>query len=133
MLLAILTGQWWLDPALAGLVALNILWSGWKVMSASMSGLLDEAVPEATLAKIREAISREATGAVEAHDLRTRQAGRATFIEFHLVMPGDETVSVAHAICDRIEVALKTLVEGAVITIHVEPEEKAKHAGVVVV
>ena len=133
VLLAILTGQWWLDPALAGLVALNILWSGWKVMSASMSGLLDEAVAEETLTKIREAISRDATGAVEAHDLRTRQAGRATFVEFHLVVPGTETVAGAHAICDRIEAALKAIVPDAVITIHVEPEEKAKHTGVVVI
>jgi cation diffusion facilitator family transporter len=133
VLLAVTTGQWWLDPALAGLVALNILWSGWKVLSASMSGLLDEAVPEDTLTKIREAISVQATGAVEAHDLRTRQAGRATFVEFHLVVPGTETVAGAHAICDRIEVALKAIVPDAVITIHVEPEEKAKHTGVVVI
>ncbi|MEO8529898.1 MAG: cation diffusion facilitator family transporter [Deltaproteobacteria bacterium] len=133
VLLAIWTGQWWLDPALAALVAVNILWSGWKVLSTSMSALMDEAVPDDVLAQIKEAISLEAAGAVEAHDLRTRQAGRATFIEFHLVMPGDSSVSVAHAICDRIEAALKTLVEGAVITIHVEPEEKAKHSGVVVV
>jgi cation diffusion facilitator family transporter len=133
VLLAILTGQWWLDPALAALVALNILWSGWKVLSASMSGLLDEAVPENVLATIREAISLQATGAVEAHDLRTRQAGRATFIEFHLVVPGTETVAGAHAICDRIEVALKAIVPDAVITIHVEPEDKAKHTGVVVI
>jgi cation diffusion facilitator family transporter len=133
VLLAVSTGQWWLDPALAALVALNILWSGWKVMSASMSGLLDEAVPEATMVVIRETIAREATGAVEAHDLRTRQAGRATFIEFHLVVPGSETVSGAHVICDRIEAALKAIVPDAVITIHVEPEEKAKHTGVVVI
>lgn len=132
VLLAIWTGQWWLDPAMAALVAVNILWSGWKVLSASMSALMDEAVPEAMMAEIRAAISLEATGAVEAHDLRTRHAGRATFIEFHLVVPGTETVAGAHAICDRIEAALKVIAKDAVITIHVEPEHKAKHAGVVV-
>ena len=85
------------------------------------------------LAKIREAISKEAQGAIEAHDLRTRHAGRTTFIEFHLVVPGTMTVAESHAICDRVEAALKGDLPQAVITIHVEPEEKAKLEGVPVV
>lgn len=132
VLIAIVTGWAILDPALACLVALNILWSGWKVMTQSLSGLLDEAVDDEMLGRIRGLISAEATGALEAHDLRTRHAGRATFVEFHLVVPGAMTVSDAHDICDRIERAIKTEVEGAVITIHVEPEAKAKQHGVVV-
>ena len=132
VLLAIETGWAVLDPLMAGLVAVNILWSGGKVMRDSMSGLLDEAVPDAVLADIRRIIATEAIGAVEAHDLRTRQAGAATFIEFHLVVPGALTVTAAHEVCDRIEAALKALVVGCVVTIHVEPEEKAKHSGIVV-
>ena len=127
VLLAIETGWSILDPALAGLVALNILWSGWKVMTSSLSGLMDE-----TLAKIKGVISAEAIGALEAHDLRTRHAGKATFIDFHLVVPGQTSVSDAHDICDRIEHQLKTKVPDAMVTIHVEPENKAKHTGVIV-
>lgn len=133
VLLAIETGWSVLDPALAGIVALNILWSGWKVMTASLSGLMDEAVSDDTLAVIRSVISAEAVGAIEAHDLRTRQAGRATFIDFHLVLPGRTSVSDAHDICDRIEKELKARVPDAMVTIHVEPEYKAKHSGIVVI
>lgn len=133
VLLAIVTGWHVLDPMLAGLVAINILWSGWKVMSASLSGLLDEAVPDATLEAIRAIISDKASGAIEAHDLRTRHAGPVTFIDFHLVIDGKTTVSDAHDICDRIETALKREVSDAIVTIHVEPENKAKHKGVIVV
>jgi cation diffusion facilitator family transporter len=132
VLIAIETGWFWLDPAMAALVALNILWGGWRVMQHSMSGLLDESLDDATLAQVRRAIATEALGAVEAHDLRSRAAGRATFIEFHLVVPGAITVTEAHAMCDRIEAALKKLVEGCVVTIHVEPEDKAKHSGIIV-
>ncbi len=132
VLIAISTGWAILDPLMAGLVALNILWSGWKVMMESMSGLLDESVPDATLAEVREIISVEAVGAVEAHDLRTRHAGIATFIEFHLVVPGDLTVTAAHEMCDRIEAVLKARISGSVVTIHVEPEHKAKHSGIIV-
>lgn len=133
VLAAIVTGALWLDPALAALVALNILWAGWRVIRDSLSGLLDEAVPEVLLSEIRAAIATAAAGAVEAHDLRTRHAGRKTFVEFHLVVPGEATVAEAHAICDRIEAALLALVADATITIHVEPEFKAKHAGIVVI
>ena len=132
LLLVPVTGLHQLDPALAALVALNILWSGWGLMKESIGGLMDEAVPEKVLVQIREIIAGNADGAIEAHDLRTRHAGRVTFIDFHLVVPGGMSVTDAHEICDRLERALKAKVEDAMITIHVEPDEKAKHAGIVV-
>ena len=132
LLLVPVTGLHQLDPALAALVALNILWSGWGLMKESIGGLMDEAVPEKVLVQIREIIAGNADGAIEAHDLRTRHAGRVTFIDFHLVVPGSMSVTDAHEICDRLERALKAQVEDAMITIHVEPAEKAKHAGIVV-
>jgi cation diffusion facilitator family transporter len=124
-----LTGWLQLDAILAALVAVNILWSGWGLMRDSIGGLMDEAPPPETLARVREIISANAKGALEAHDLRTRQAGRVTFIEFHLVVPGAMSVSESHAVCDCIEAALRMGVDGAIVTIHVEPEEKAKHNG----
>ena len=99
------------------------------MMMRSFGGLMDEAVSKELLEKIRQAISTEAEGALEAHDLRTRHAGRVTFIEFHLVVPGTMSVADSHAICDRVEEALKSDVPDAIITIHVEPEHKAKHPG----
>ncbi len=132
--LALATGWWVLDPLMAALVALNILWSGWSVIKGSLSGLMDEAVSDEELAKIREIIALAASSgdAVEAHDLRTRHAGQVTFIDFHLVMPGTTTVDEAHILCDRIEGALMDALPDARVTIHVEPEHKAKHNGIVV-
>ena len=132
VLLVLLTGQLALDPALAAAAALYILWSGWDLTRESVGGLMDEAASPEVLARIRALISAEAEGALEAHDLRTRHAGRVTFVDFHLVVPGDMRVAEAHEICDRVEAALKREVEDAVIVIHVEPEHKAKHQGVVV-
>ncbi len=127
--LVALTGWLVLDSIIAGLVALHILWWGWVLMRQSIGGLMDEAVSNDMLEKIRLAISKEAEGALEAHDLRTRHAGRTTFIQFHLVVPGTMSVAESHAICDRIEEGLKADIPDAVITIHVEPEHKAKHPG----
>jgi cation diffusion facilitator family transporter len=132
VILTVATGKLKLDPRLAAAVALNILWQGWRLVRVSIGGLMDEALPADTLARIRTIIKANADGALEAHDLRTRAAGRMTFIEFHLVVPGTMPVSESHDICDRIERALRAEVSDATITIHVEPEAKAKHSGVVV-
>jgi len=128
--LVTLTGLLWLDPLLAALTAVNILFSGWRLLRESVGGLMDEAVPPATMERIRRIVAEQASGAIEAHDLRSRHAGRHTFLEFHLVVPGDMRVSESHEICDRIEAALKAELEDAIITIHVEPEAKAKQQGV---
>jgi cation diffusion facilitator family transporter len=132
--LAVATGWWVLDPVMAVLVALNILWAGWTVIRGSLSGLMDEAVPDAEQAMIREVIANVGRDgvAIEAHDLRTRHAGPVTFIDFHLVVPGEATVEEAHRVCDRIEAALMDALPDARVTIHVEPEHKAKHSGIVV-
>ncbi|MFG1289172.1 cation diffusion facilitator family transporter [Xanthobacter versatilis] len=126
------TGWPQLDPLLAGLVALNVLWTGWGMMKESVGGLMDAAPPPDVVARIKELVSIHAAGAIEAHDLRTRHAGRITFVEFHLVVPGAMTVAAAHEICDRIESAFEQDMDDAIITIHVEPEGEAKHRGVVV-
>ena len=128
--LATATGWQVLDPALAALVALNILWAGWRLVRQSVSGLMDEAVAAEVGRHIRDIISGNAEGAIEAHDVKTRTAGRVTFIEFHLVVPGKMTVATSHGICDRIEEALTKAVPGAQVLIHVEPEEEAKQHGV---
>jgi cation diffusion facilitator family transporter len=130
---ATVTGLPWMDPLFACLVALNILWSGLHLIRESVGGLMDEAVEPKLMASIQTAISQQGDGAMEAHDLRTRVAGSATFIDFHLVVPSSMTVGQSHTICDRIEAAIRQEVKGAIITIHVEPPEKAKHSGVVVI
>lgn len=130
--LVVATGQLALDPVVAALVALHVLWTGWQLMRESVNGLLDEAIPDEQLGRLKGMIAANADGAIEVHDLKTRCAGKLTFVEFHLVVAGDMTVRGAHDICDRIERVLKADVPDASVTIHVEPEDKRKHLGIVV-
>jgi cation diffusion facilitator family transporter len=124
------TGITRLDPALAAAAAIAVLCSGYVVVRDSVGGLMDEAPGPEIVERIRLLVEQYAEGALEVHDLRTRHAGRMTFLEFHLVVPGAMTVAAAHVICDRIEEGLKLEMEGVRTTIHVEPEGKAKHHGV---
>ncbi|SPL66009.1 Cobalt-zinc-cadmium resistance protein [Ochrobactrum soli] len=123
---AIVTGWAILDPLLAIVVALNILWQGWHVINSSVQGLMDIGVEPVEEMRIRDVISANAAGAIEVHDLKTRIAGRVTFIEFHLVVAANMSVGDAHVICDRIEDALKQQISSARVVIHVEPEDEAK-------
>lgn len=130
--LVIVTGSLKIDPLLAFAIGVYVLWAGMRMIWASVSGLMDAAPEPAVVQRIRELVAESATGALEAHDLRSRHSGRLTFLEFHLVVPGSMTVSEAHQICDRIEARLKADMDHLMITIHVEPEEKAKQHGVLV-
>lgn len=129
VVLALATGLDALDPAVAALVAVNIVWSGWGLVKESIAGLMDEAAPSECIDAIGAVLAAHQNGTIEVHDLRTRAAGSATFVEFHLVVAGDMTVADSHVICDRLEKALQDAVTGAVVTIHVEPEHKAKRTG----
>jgi cation diffusion facilitator family transporter len=132
VILVIATAIPQLDAIVAAMVALHVLWSGWGVLKENASGLMDEAAPAGELARIREIISLNAHNAIEAHALRTRHAGQATFIDFHLVVVQSMSVGEAHDICDRVEDALRAEIPGSIISIHVEPEGKAKHRGIVI-
>jgi cation diffusion facilitator family transporter len=130
VLLAVLTGEYLLDPLLAAATGVYVLWSGMRMIQSSVSGLMDEAPEPEVVSRIKALVANSASGAIEAHDFRSRQAGRLTFLEFHLVVPGSMTVAAAHAICDRIEDTLRAEMGHLMVTIHVEPEEKVKPGAV---
>ncbi|WP_411032961.1 cation diffusion facilitator family transporter [Shinella sp. BYT-45] len=127
LVLAIATGYAVLDPLLAVLVALNILYQGWKVIAHSVDGLMDHAVEPEEAEAIKTAIAVNGAGSLGVHDLKTRRAGAATFVDFHLVVPAAMPVGAAHEICDRLEDAIRTVQPGAQIAIHVEPETEKAH------
>lgn len=129
ILLAWQTGLWVLDPVLALLVAVNVLWAGWRLVSDSVSALMDAALPPSELKPLEELLARPRPGVLEAHDLRTRRAGAATFIELHLVVEGTLRVTEAHRLCDVLEEEIRTLQPGAEVVIHIEPESEAQGTG----
>jgi divalent metal cation (Fe/Co/Zn/Cd) transporter len=128
----VLTGFLLLDPRLAAAARICVLFAGMRVISASVGGLMDATQPAEVIRRIRALVTESAEGALEAHDLRMRYAGRLTFLEFHLVVPGTMTVAGSHAICDRIEATPKAEMNNLEITLPDEPEAKAKQHGVLV-
>ncbi len=125
VVLAIITGLNWIDPLIGLLVALLVLRVGWGVVRGAVGGLLDESLPEDDVRRVQAAIESHRAQYLEFHDLRTRRAGRDTFVDFHLVLPSLLPLREAHNICDAVEDSLKSALPGVSVTIHVEPEDLA--------
>jgi cation diffusion facilitator family transporter len=131
--LTLLTGWRALDPLVGIAMALHILWSGYGLLRQSVSGLLDEADPEAT-AKI-EAILTEETRrrGISFHELRHRHSGDGHLIDVHLLFAADQSLAEAHRLATEIEEALASQIEPfAEVHTHLEPleEHDAAHARV---
>jgi cation diffusion facilitator family transporter len=130
LLMVLATGWSILDPLLALLVAVNILREGLRVVSESVSGLMDRAASDEEQAQIREIIHTNAEGALQVHGIKTRRAAQVLFVEFHMVVDGRMTVAESHAICDHLEAKLKSALPGTEVTLHVEPETKLEAGGI---
>ncbi len=117
------TGWLWLDPVIALLVALNIVWTGWRLLQRSADGLMDVSIPETDIRVIEAILDRYRQQGLEFHALRTRQAGTRSFISFHLLVPGTWSVQLGHDWSERIEADIRQAISYAHITTHLEPKE----------
>jgi len=116
--------QWQvLDPIIACLMAVNIVFTGVSLVRRSIGGLMDDALPEKELRIIADAIRKHQGDKSTFHELRTRKAGAHRFIDFHLLVPGETSVFESHDLCELIENEIETALERAEVTIHVEPLE----------
>ena len=119
----VLTGWQWLDPAIAILVAFNILWTGFKLMRQSALGLLDTALPTADLEKAVAILDALAAQGISYHSLRTRQAGRRSFLSAHILVPGAWTVQRGHNLLEALEQQIRQSLPMLTVFTHLEPLE----------
>lgn len=122
LLLTLWTGWLPFDPLLAIFVAVNILWSGGKLVRQSIGGLMDEGDPELEK-NIRMVLDREvASRGLHYHELRYRNSGTSLWVEFHLLFPKETSLDQAHLNATEIEAALKTnIARPTRILTHLEP------------
>ncbi len=119
-----LTGWLVLDPLIAIAVGVNILFEGARLIRASVDGLMDRSLDEASQARLREALDALAPRGVGWRALRTRRAGAEAWIDVVVLVPGDWTVETGHAIADEVESALGALVSNATVVTHLEPHPR---------
>lgn len=129
-----MTDTRWLDPVVAILVALNILWTAFHLMKQAVAGLLEAVDPAETRLLVTQLEQARATGTIQDyHQLRHRKVNDRMFIEYHLLFPGDLPLTEAHQRSHVVEAALTAAFPGyqVFVTAHLEPEahERAHPAG----
>ena len=102
LLLVHLTGRAWLDPLVALLVALSLLWTGFRLVRHAAGGLLDEEDP-VLLSRVLNALQTYVGhGVIRVHHLRAIRAGRFHHVEAHLVVPEFWSVERAHEVSETV-------------------------------
>jgi cation diffusion facilitator family transporter len=119
--LVALTGWTVLDPVVALLVAVNIVFSGVKLVRRSMLGLLDTALPPGDLAALQGVLDRHAGPEVRFHAVRTRQAAARRFVSMHVLVPGDWTVQQGHDLLRQVEDEIRQALPATSVETHLEP------------
>lgn len=114
-----------IDPLIAIIMAANIVFTGFSLLRKSYSGLMDNALPNEELLAIDSAIRSCGGEGIQYHGLRTRKAGSHRFVDFHLLLPGESTITDSHDLCNEIEKSIMTELNNCHVTIHVEPKEDA--------
>ena len=123
VLLVTLTHWDILDPIVALLVALNIIWTGVKLLRQTGLGLLDTALSKADLDVVNQVLDTYRKQGIAFHAMRTRMAGRRRFVSFHVIVPGAWTVLKGHSLCEEIELTLHEALPESTIFTHLEPRE----------
>jgi cation diffusion facilitator family transporter len=114
------TGWQALDPIVALFVAANIVWSGYRLLRVSVDGLMDKALPAKEYAAVCAVLDAHVLGGIQYHALRTRESGARRFVSLHVLVPGDWTVHRGHALLERIESEIRTVVPNVTVLTHLE-------------
>ncbi|WP_439852135.1 cation diffusion facilitator family transporter [Pseudomonas syringae] len=108
-------------------IALYILWSALQIARETVSVLMDEELPADVSTRMLE-LACSVPGVLGAHDLRTRISGNHWFVQLHLELPGTLTLSVAHALCDKVAEAIHAQFPKAEVLVHADPQEVVTQA-----
>jgi cation diffusion facilitator family transporter len=102
LLLVHFTGLAWLDPLVALLVALSLMWTGYRLVRHAAGGLLDEEDP-VLLSRVLNALQAYVGhGVIRVHHLRAIRSGRFHHVEAHLVVPEFWSVDKAHGVSEDV-------------------------------
>jgi cation diffusion facilitator family transporter len=116
-----MTGWIILDPIIALVVAANIIWTGFHLLSRSAHGLMDRAISEESRTDICEILDRYVRDeGIDYHAFRTRQSGIRKFVDVHILVPGEWSVHRGHQLLEKIEFDINQAVKNTIVFTHME-------------
>lgn len=124
IILVELTGWLIIDPVIAILVGLNIIYSGYRLIHRSARELMDASIPEDELERVTAYLDSLGDREIEYHSLLTRMSGPRRFISMHLLVPGEWSVKRGHDCADEVEETIIAMFrEPVTVSTHIEPVE----------
>ncbi|MBK7658602.1 MAG: cation transporter [Betaproteobacteria bacterium] len=121
--LVAVTGWLLLDALIAIAVALQILWTGFRLMRRSFDGLMDRAIPPSEREAIVKVLEQVRAQGGDYHRLRTRAAGKVSFVDVHVLVPGTMSVHAGHDLVEKLETEIRAKVPHVEVLTHLEPVE----------
>jgi len=118
-----LTGLTILDPLIAIAVAVNIVFTGWKLLHETASGLLDRSLPDQEQGQLENLLASYESDEIRFHALRSRVAGSRRFVSFHVLVPGHWSVKAGHDLCEELEHKVAATLTRTHVLTHLEPIE----------
>jgi cation diffusion facilitator family transporter len=117
------TGWLRLDAVVALAVAIQILWTGWHLVSRSFGGLMDRAIPDAERDVIVGVLENLKAAGCDYHALRTRASGSKSFVDVHVLVPGSMSVQAGHDLVEKLEGDIAQRLPHVEVLTHLEPLE----------
>ncbi|VXC27132.1 Cation-efflux pump FieF [Pseudomonas sp. 8Z] len=115
-----------MDALFALGIALYIFWSAISIVRGAVAVLMDEELPSETSQHMQQ-VASAVPGVLGVHDLRTRISGTRWFVQLHLELPGQMSLSEAHAHCEAVEQAIHQHYPRAEVLVHADPQEVVRH------
>lgn len=114
-----------IDPIVALLVGVNILWMGYSLLRRSVVGLLDAALPPEAVQRVRAVTERyRVSESVEFDSIRTRESGQHRFVYLTVLVPEDWTVARVHGLSERIQADIERELPGGMTFVQVAPRRQ---------
>jgi divalent metal cation (Fe/Co/Zn/Cd) transporter len=133
VLAAAISGWRPLDPIIASVVALNIVFTGVRLIRRSGAGLMDRALPAEEQALVETALAPYRKDGIAFRALMTRRSGRRSFVSLAVQAPSDWTIARGHELLEKVERDIVAALPQATVTTHLEPlteeSEKKRPAG----
>ena len=123
LILVGVTGRNIFDPLVALALAVYLFWIASNIFRVALSELIDTSLPDESVAELRACLAHESHGMRGYHRLRTRKSGRQKHIDLHVLVDPRLTVSEAHRMVEDLEHDIQRIIAGAVVTVHVDPDE----------
>lgn len=117
-----------LDPIIAFLVAVNIIYTGYQLIKRSALGFMDTVIVQEERDKIQVILEKHISKDIQYHRLRTRQSGRRRFVSLHLLVPGKWSIQKGHNLAEIVERDIRKVIPHVTVFTHTEPiDDKKSH------